>query len=208
MLHDFNPEKGGLYMRILQIITVAYQRPKEIKLLISSFIVQTNPAWKMYIIHDGPTPEEITNIITEFHDDRLILCESKTRKGKWGHPNRKMMLDKIPCEPDDPILLTNDDNFYVRTFVDKMLTGMTKSVGMVYCDMLTNYYDYDIIRCIPKVNSIDMGAFVVRADIAKKVGFNSVKFQADGEYCEEVVKCCKENNYRVLKIEKILFIHN
>ncbi len=195
-------------MRTLQIITVAYQRPKEIKLLISSFIVQTNPAWKMYIIHDGPTPKEITDIVTEFHDDRLILCESKVRKGKWGHPNRKMMLDKIPCEPDDPILLTNDDNFYVRTFVDKMLTVMTKAVGMVYCDMMTNYYDYDVVHCVPKVNRIDMGAFVVRADIAKKVGFNSVKFQADGEYCEEVVKCCKENNYRVLHIDKILFVHN
>lgn len=195
-------------MRTLQIICVAYQRPKEIKLLISSFIVQTNPNWLLYIIHDGPTPKEITDIVTEFHDDRLILCESKVRKGKWGHPNRKMMLDKIPCEPDDPILLTNDDNFYVRTFVDKMLAVMTKAVGMVYCDMMTNYYDYDVVHCVPKVNRIDMGAFVVRADIAKKVGFNSVKFQADGEYCEEVVKCCKENNYRVLHIDKILFVHN
>jgi GT2 family glycosyltransferase len=195
-------------MRTLQIICVAYQRPKEIKLLISSFIVQTNPHWLLYIIHDGPTPQEITKVVTEFQDERLILCESKERKGKWGHPNRKMMLEKIACNPDDPILITNDDNFYIRTFVDKMLTGMTKSVGMVYCDMLTNYYDYDIIRCIPKVNYIDMGAFVVRADIAKKVGFNSVKIQADGEYCEEVVKYCKENNYRVLKIDKVLFIHN
>ena len=193
---------------MLKVITVAYQRPKEIKVLISSFIVQTNKNWQMYIIHDGPTPQEITDVVTEFNDERLILCESKVRKGKWGHPNRKMMLDKIPCEPEDLILLTNDDNYYVTTFVDKMLTGMTKAVGMVYCDMLTNYYDYDVVHCVPKVNRIDMGAFVVRADIANKVGFNSVKFQADGEYCEEVVKCCKENNYRVLKIEKILFVHN
>ena len=195
-------------MRTLQIITVAYQRPKEIKLLISSFIIQTNPNWLMYIIHDGPTPKEITDIVTEFQDKRLILCESKVRKAKWGHPNRKMMLDKIPAEPDDPVLLTNDDNYYVRTFVDKMLSGMTKAVGMVYCDMLTNYYDYAFVSCIPKVNNIDMGAFVVRADIAKKVGFNSVKIEADGIYCEEVVKYCKENNYRVLKIDRVLFIHN
>jgi hypothetical protein len=195
-------------MRTLQIIAVAYQRPKEIKLLISSFIVQTNPNWQLYIIHDGPTPQEITDIVTEFQDKRLILCESKTRKGKWGHPNRKMMLEKISCEPDDPILITNDDNFYVRTFVDKMLTGMTKAVGMCYYDMLTNYCDYDVVHCIPKVSYIDMGAFVVRADIAKKVGFNSVKPEADGIYAEEVVKYCKENNYRVLKVDRILFVHN
>lgn len=195
-------------MRTLQVIAVAYQRPKEIKVLISSFIVQTNPHWLLYIIHDGATPKEITDVVTEFQDKRLILCESKIRKGKWGHPNRKMMLDKIPCEPDDPILLTNDDNYYVRTFVDKMLTGMTKAVGMIHCDMLHSYTDYGIFKTQPRISGIDMGAFVVRADIAKKVGFNSVKFEADGEYCEEVVKYCKENNYRVLHIDKILFVHN
>lgn len=194
--------------RKLNIIAVAYQRPKEIKLMISSFIVQTNPNWLLYIIHDGPTPEEITNVVTEFQDKRLILCESKERKGKWGHPNRKMMLQKIECNPDDPILITNDDNFYVRTFVDKMLTGMTKAVGMVYCDMLHSYFDYNVFKTNPKMCGIDMGAFVVRADIAKKVGFNSVIMEADGIYCEEVVKYCKENNYRVLKIDRVLFIHN
>ena len=118
------------------------------------------------------------------------------------------MLQKIECNPDDPILITNDDNFYVRTFVDKMLTGMTKAVGMVYCDMLHSYFDYNVFKTNPKLCGIDMGAFVVRADIAKKVGFNSVKLEADGIYCEEVVKYCKENNYRVLKIDRVLFIHN
>lgn len=195
-------------MRTLQVIAVAYQRPKEIKLLISSFIVQTNPNWQMYIIHDGPTPQEITDVVTEFNDERLILCESKIRKGKWGHPNRKMMLEKIRTNPDDAILLTNDDNYYVRTFVDMMLKAMTKAVGMVHCDMLHNYTDYSILRTQPRISGIDMGAFVVRADIAKKVGFNSVRFEADGQYCEEVVKFCKENNYRVLHIDKILFVHN
>jgi hypothetical protein len=32
--------------------------------------------------------------------------------------------------------------------------------------------------------------------------------EADGIYCEEVVKYCEENNYRVLKIDRVLFIHN
>ncbi len=195
-------------MRTLQIITVAYKRPKEIKLLISSFIVQTNPAWKMYIIHDGPTPKEITDIVTDFQDERLILCESKERKGSWGHPNRKMMLEKIYCQPDDLLLMTNDDNFYIRTFVDKMLKEVTKSIGLCHFDMLHSYFDYNVFKTQPKSGAIDMGAFVVRADIAKKVGFNSMKIEADGIYCEDVVRYCRENNYRVLKIDRILFIHN
>ena len=79
---------------------------------------------------------------------------------------------------------------------------------MIHCDMLHSYTDYGIFKTQPKISRIDMGAFVVRADIAKKVGFNSVRFEADGQYCEEVVKFCGENNYRVLHIDKILFVHN
>ena len=56
-----------------------------------------------------------------------------------GHPNRKMMLQKIECNPDDPILITNDDNFLREDVYDKMLTGMTKAgrnVLLRYVDQL------------------------------------------------------------------------
>lgn len=162
----------------------------------------------MYIIHDGPAPETVTDVVTEFEDKRLILCETKERKANYGHPNRKMMLEQIPAEPDDLILLTNDDNYYVRIFVDTMLKTATRTVGMVYCDMLHNYYNYDILKTELRINKIDMGAFVVKADIAKKIGFNSMKFEADGIYCEACVKECVRNGLRVLKVEKVLFVHN
>lgn len=195
-------------MGILKVISVAYQRTKELKLLISSFINQTNSNWELYIIHDGPSPETIKEVVSEFEDKRVVLCESKERKSNYGHPNRKMMLQKIEASPDDFILLTNDDNFYVRNFVEVMLKSATKSVGLVHCDMLHNYFGYDVLKTQPKTGKIDMGAFIVRADIAKKVGFNSMKFEADGIYCEECAGECEKKGLRVLHIEKIMFIHN
>ena len=78
---------------------------------------------------------------------------------------------------------------------------------MCYCDMLINYCDYDVVHCVPTVNYIDMGAFVVRA-IYKEEDSIVSSWRLDGIYYEAVVKYCKENNYRVLKIDKVLFIHN
>lgn len=195
-------------MPTLKVIAVAYRRPKELRLLISSFICQSFPNWELYIIHDGQTPEDVSAVVAEFNDKRVVLCESKERKGNYGHPNRKMMLQKIEAGADDFILLTNDDNFYVRNFVEVMMSNATKTVGLLHCDMLHNYYNYDILITQPKINKIDMGAFIVRADIAKKIGFNSTKFEADGIYCEDCVRYCEKNNYRVLHIEKVMFVHN
>jgi hypothetical protein len=53
-----------------------------------------------------------------------------------------------------------------------------------------------------------MGAFCVRAEIAKKIGFNSMKFEADGIYAVECLKYCQQNNYRVVKLDNVLFVHN
>ena len=60
----------------------------------------------------------------------------------------------------------NDDN---EDVCYKMLTGMTKAVGMCYYDMLTNYCDYDVVHCVPKVNNIFRGLLLSGPDIAKKV---------------------------------------
>lgn len=195
-------------MGVLKIIAVAYKRPAELKLLISSLVCQSSPNWELYIIHDGPAPEDVTNVVLDFQDERIMLCESKERKGNYGHPNRRMMLQKIKADQDDFILLTNDDNFYVKNFVKTMMTNATKTVGLIHCDMLHNYTNYNILKTEPKNNKIDMGAFIVRADIAKAVGFNSTKFDADGIYCEECAEYCRKNNYRILHIDKIMFVHN
>jgi len=139
---------------------------------------------------------------------RIKLYHSKDREGNYGHPNRKAMLEKIQCKPDDFILMTNDDNYYIPDFVKRVLEGATKTVGIIYWDMLHNYYNYDVLNTEIAVNKIDMGAFAVRADIAKAVGFNSMKFEADGIYAVECLRYCESKGLRSIKIKGVLFVHN
>jgi hypothetical protein len=53
-----------------------------------------------------------------------------------------------------------------------------------------------------------MGAFIVRDDIAKAVGFNNICFNADGIYAQECSDYCKKNSIGIVYIPKPLFIHN
>jgi len=195
-------------MGVLKVIVVAYKRVIPLRMLIDCFMVQTSPSWELHIIHDGPAPDEVCEVIGLYDDKRVNWYQSAKREGKYGHPNRKKMLQNVKAGNDDFILITNDDNLYTPIFVQKILDNATKSIGLIYCNMLHNYYSYDVLNTQLKINLIDMGAFVVRADIAKKVGFNSTKFEADGIYAEECAKYCTDHKYRIIKLENILFIHN
>lgn len=189
----------------LHIITVAYERPVALRVLIESFILQTNPNWSMLIMYDGIMKNHESILI----DSRVTIHNTIARMGNYGHPNRNKGLSMIQCEPTDFILMTNDDNYYVPVFVEQMLGAVKEDTGMVYCDTIhstSTHKDYILHKPLLKERYIDMGCFIVRADIAKKTGFNYIHYSADGKYCEECI-----SNMGLLKpvyVEKPLFIHN
>ena len=197
----------------LHVICVAYERYEELRVLIGSFLVQTRKDWILHIVYDGPPPQGILDIIAPFlkgkkKDERINFYQSAKRYEKYGHPNRRTMLQYIQTDTKDFILMTNDDNYYVPVFVEYMLTECKFNVGIVYCDTVHSHARYDVNYSELRENSIDMGAFIVRSDIAKATGFNSDNFSADGIYAEECNRNCLKNRLKAVKIKKALFIHN
>lgn len=202
-------------MGILKIISVTYRRPIRLRMLCDCFRVQTDPRWELHVIHDGPYPDEDLKIIADdsipppVSDDKRIKFYSSVKRNQlYGHPNRKYMLEHIEALNDDFILMTNDDNYYTPNLVSSVINNATKTVGMIYWNMIHNYYAYEVLDTKVAVNNIDMGAFAVRADVAKAVGFNSTKFEADGIYCVECNRYCENKGLRVLKVKGVLFVHN
>lgn len=193
----------------LHVIAVAYERPINLRILIDCFLVQTCPEWKIYIVYDGKAPKEIKDILKDYiDDDRIVLYESKERKGNFGHPNRAAMLQKIKGDPNDYVLITNDDNYYVPKFVEFFLYSTNETIGMVYCNTLHSYYAYDVHQSRIQEKCIDMGCFIVRLDIAQETGFNHYNHSADGLYAEECLATCKRKGLNARYIPKALFIHN
>jgi hypothetical protein len=193
---------------MLHVICVAYNRPNELVGLICSFLAQTDGRWALNIIYDGPVPAEVKRLVSQFNDPRIHFSNTHECHGEWGHPNRALMLDKIAGACDDYVLMTNDDNYYVPKFVELFLKQCRLDVGMVYCNTVHSYMDYDILFSRVKENMIDMGSFIVRQNVAKAVGFKHRHLSADGRYAEECAAYCLANQLAVKYLDKPLFIHN
>jgi hypothetical protein len=194
-------------MKIL-VIAVAYERAIPLSILMNSFLVQTDPRWELNVIYDGEIPPKIRTILNRYTDKRIKFSNTETRNGNWGHPNRKMMLDKLEGEKDDYVLLTNDDNYYVPTFVEQMLGKASEDVGIVFCNTLHSYNNYDVHESALYECGIDMGAFIVKYPIAKKIGFNHSHLTADGRYATECKNFCIMHNLKAIHIPRAIFIHN
>lgn len=192
----------------LHIICAAYNRIIPLRILIDCFLVQTNPNWKLYIIHDGEMPAEMHDIINLYNDLRISFEYTKIRTAHSGFINRDMMIKKIIGADEDFVMSTNDDNYYPPTFVDEMLKLVTPTAGIIYCNMIHSHFGYTVFSTILQVYYIDLGAFAVRLSIAKKIGIKSSDDIADGMFAQDCLAECNRIGMTTHKTEKILFIHN
>lgn len=192
----------------LHVIVPAYCKPIPLRGLIDSFKLQTNPSWRLHIIHDGPAPIAVKDIVTNYRDSRISFCETAEVMGNYGHPNRRTMLESLPSSSKDWVLITNHDNYYVPKFVEYFLNLCDSTAGMVYCNTIHNHYSYNLHYSKLTEGGIDMGAFIVRLDVAKKIGFAHVHFAADGRYAVDCKKLCEKIGLQIKYIDKFLFVHN
>jgi hypothetical protein len=203
------PRDNYAITKTLHVISTAFERPIHLRRFIDTFLVQTCEKWTLSIVYDGKAPQEIKDIYTPYiPDTRISFTETPTLNGKYGHPNRKMMLQKLKGETTDFVLITNEDNMIVDSFVELFLKECKGNVGMVYCNTIHSYMKYDILSTQVKENFIDMGSFIVRLDIAQHVGFNHEHLSADGRYAVECYQECQRRGLIAVKINKALFCHN
>lgn len=195
-------------MSTLHVICTAFNRPIQLRMMIDSFLLQTDGRWKLTVIHDGQASQEIHDIIGWYNDNRITFFETDIVGGSYGHPNRKYMLNQIQGDKDDFVLITNEDNYYVPAFVEYFLGACTPRVGMVYCNTIHSYLKYNILVTKVKENYIDMGSFIVRLAVAKATGFNHAHLSADGKYAEECFQTCRKRGLMPVCINKPLFVHN
>lgn len=189
-------------------MSVAYERPIPMRILIDCFLVQTNPNWKLTIVHDGKASDAVNDITKLYDDPRIVFKESEQRYQQYGHPNRKIFLSELEGKRNSFVLLTNDDNYYVPVFVDEVLNLCKPDIGMVYCDVVHSHFQYNVLKTQVKVDRIDIGSFVVREDIAKTIGFNHFDFNGDGMYAEECAMRLLSMGLQIKHIPKCLLIHN
>jgi glycosyltransferase involved in cell wall biosynthesis len=172
-------------------------------ILVPSCVLQTYKNWELFLIHDGPDTIGLDKIVEKFDDSRIILLYSLKRYNDWGHSLREIALDYAVGEF---LLHTNADNYYVPTAFDVMLSSFDWETLSVYCDMVHNYKQYDLVNSRLKFSHIDCGSAIFRTEIAKEIGWPSKSVCSDWDMIKLVVTKYGEDVFS--KINKPLFIHN
>lgn len=195
---------------VLDIIAVTYGHTDVLKCFINSIWAQTSRDWRLVIIHDGLNARLCTDLHENGYVDRekVIFVEHPVRTGNYGHMLRTYGL-RFLLE-NEFVLLTNGDNYYVPTMVESVLAH-AKDYDFIYFDCVHSHNNpsnhnkssYGHMDCSLSISKVDMGCVVVRSDLAKGYEFD-LRTSADWRYFKKVLSF----NPRVIKIDKILFVHN
>lgn len=195
--------------KVIDIIAVTYGQTDILKCFINSIKSQTNPNWRLLIIHDGLNKELNRELVREKYVDgnKVIFIEHGKRTEKYGHELRSWALNNISL--NEYVLLTNGDNYYTPNMIEEVLQ---RDEEFIYFDLVhshkskynSNNNDYGYMQSHLIRGAIDMGNVIIKSEIAKKIGFNSDEYHADWIYFDEALKLSPT----IFKINKILFVHN
>lgn len=199
------------------IIVSTYEQYKEIQILINSLLIQTDPDWHIVVINDGEDEKkrEIIWNLQKGYENKFEYYETAERENCFGHNTREEGLKHF-TEYGDYVLITNGDNYYVPILIESLKHEISENTGMVYFDMVHSHdrpdssskSTYGFFETHLEACRIDVGAFIVRSDIAKLVGFKWRHSEGDANYMINCVKECVERNLKIKKINKVLFVHN
>jgi hypothetical protein len=206
----------------IHILAVAYLRLGELKVFVQSIINQSSDDWFLTICHDGPN-EEFSSIMENYvgsAPNKIKFFHTDSRFNDYGHTLRDLMLKEIEGEY---VLLTNADNYFIPKAIEylKKCTTETNAEVVIY-DMIhshvTGYLRYLTTGANPqpylffetsfKRGSIDVSSAIVIKNLAEKVGFRDKTHDGDATYFEDILQLKKGQQFNLIKIPRVLFVHN
>jgi glycosyltransferase involved in cell wall biosynthesis len=194
-------------MAKIEFIIPTYARVNHLVTLLGSLRSQSNPNWTAHIVGDCPPDEiveEIKKVVTFFNDPRIKFSTLEHRHQDWGHSPRQYGLDNAT---EEWVCMTGEDNYYVPEFVDRMLTEGVYH-HFVYCDMVHNWTDkqYIPIKSELRYGMVDVGNFITKTNMAKRIKLKTEFEHADWLFIEEFKK--KFEHAKVKKVSGVLYVHN
>jgi glycosyltransferase involved in cell wall biosynthesis len=191
-------------MSKIEFIIPTWERPEQLKTILQSLMVQTNPNWSAHVVIDGMT-NDYRRVKDLYQDEeRIRFSHVEGPNNDWGHTARNYGLDN---SKEEWIVMTGDDNYYVPTFVQNFLSVAKKNVDFVYCDMLHDLKSdsYLPIQSLLQLGRIDIGNFMTRKTIIGDLRLITDSYEADFKFANYITK---HKTKRVHKINKILYVHN
>jgi hypothetical protein len=216
-----------LEKKFLEVICVTYGHNNELKCFINSFKCQDDQDYFLRIIHDGNC-KQYKKLKKDLEDnsylaDNITIEATKERFNDYGHSLRDYGLKTSKIDSEFT-LITNGNNYYLPKLVNRIkdvYCRYDKITELIFFD-LVHYHrfqdksdgdlgSFSLLDSDLKEAKIDMGACVIRSQVAKKIGFNSRRHNADWDYfseCAKYITGLNTNKKNVLvKQQEVLFVH-
>lgn len=196
------------------IVVAAYLSPGDERLaaaarcLIESLRAQTWPKWRAVVVHDGPvhpSQQAAWERLAEDPHHRVRLHVTADRRGEYGHPHRQKALRLVPAECNW-IVHTNQDNYFVPTFLETMLSACLRSGALwSYCDMVHSHRLWKFLPCQVRRGRIDLSCVLVRRELAERCEFPTSGFTGDWTWISRLDAAAKGRREHV---PSALVVHN
>jgi hypothetical protein len=201
-------------MNKIDIVCVTYRHGPKLETFLNCMLSQTSWDFRLTIIHDGPDAQfdEVGRAYGSRYPELMRFISTEKRYNDFGHTLRDIGIGMAEYEW---LLLTNGDNYYCPIFVESMLAAASSGdCELVMCDMIHSHVNpggtpqlpYRPFETLPKRDSIDIGCFITRTEIAKGVGFRDKTHDGDATYFEDLLATNRLKKFR--KVDQVLFVHN
>jgi hypothetical protein len=209
---------------ILDIVVATYHQDTVLKCFINCIKSQTNPNWRLILVHDGYDEfyERLEKSLTEdgYLNEKIILTHTGQRVADYGHTPLRFGVNKY-VKDNRYVLLTNADNYYVPVLVEEVLSTASQfdNPKFIYWDCVHDYsrpyfdppFGYGHLSSELEMNLIDRGCVAAMGSLAKVAEPDHVGGRcADWVYLDKMIRHIDSNGEPVKcqKITKILFVHN
>lgn len=122
-----------------------------------------------------------------------------------GHNTREA---GIQAATGDWVYLTNSDNFLCHGWLHSVVQCCLPQYGMVIWNVVSNLWTWTAPTAALSWGQIDLSSVLVRADIAKEVGFPGREYDSDWEYINACEKLCRQKRLLPIFIRETLSVHN
>ena len=200
----------------IHVIAVSFEKFGQLKVFVQSWINQSKDNWFLTVIHDGPN-EEFNEIMRGYKDecsDKIEYLTTSERFNDYGHSLRDMGLKNIKGEY---ALLTNADNYFIPKTIEFINEAFIENQPeVVIFDMVHSHHNpgasnlpaYSYFETKLERLSIDISAAIVKSSLAEKVGFRDKTHDGDASYFEDIIRLKFPSQLSVVKIPRVLFVHN
>lgn len=187
----------------------------QLRVFLSSLMVQTSQNFKVLLMHDGPEGKELAESVLKEYSDmapgQYEFYHSRERGNCFGHNLRDLAIKF--CDTKF-LLITNSDNYYMPMLIEIIENQVREfDPDFIMWNMCHNYGGacfgkppYSAMDVQPYPSHIDIGSFCVRTKLAKKTGFNHRDMAADAWFVGDLRK--DHPNMKLAKTSSVLLVHN